>query len=106
MKVLDLFEIVELYCQASRKWCMYLSTTEQTNVKGVRLAAPYLSVDQCINLMNSNLVLTFDSEEEMELCFERTIGDDGPTIRNLYSGDVQVYALTFSNSGIMMNENT
>lgn len=106
MKVLEVFELVELYCQATHKWCIYLSTTEKYKTSEVLKAAPYLTMGQCLKLLGSNLILTFDTEEVMELCFEMTVGDDGPTKHNDYSGEVRVYALTFSNSGAILNENT
>ena len=51
-------------------------------------------------------MLTFDTEKEMEKHYDLTVGDDGPTKYNSYDGECRVYALTCSNTGELLTENT
>lgn len=73
----------------------------------VCLAAPYLKCEKLWQVQFAGVAyLFFDSEEELDRYYNKTVGDDGPTETNSYDGPVRVYALTCDPSGSLMNENT
>jgi hypothetical protein len=100
-------EILSALCKAKKKFGMYISFCEDQSWSETKKAAPYLdlSVNHQI-FVNGQAWLLFDSEEEMIICWTRTVGDDGPTILNKYKGKATVYALTCSSTGKLLNENT
>ena len=106
LKVVTKIELVRNLAKASNKFCIYISTIEKDNIVEIQMAIPFLSMGNCFLLADSFLVLTFDTEKEMEEHFDRIVGDDGPTITNGYDGEVRVYALTCSNKGELLDENT
>lgn len=106
MKAFTKMDLVEEFAIQANKWCIYISTIEDIDVKEVNRAIPFLSEEECYNLMDGFLVLTFDTEKLMEFHFDFIVGDDGPTPHNTYDGPVRVYALTCSNKGNFLNENT
>ena len=106
MERMDRFKLMEFYAKTTKKWVLYLSTTEKEDVREVKKAVPYLSDGDCMVLMHSCLILSFDNEQEMLECYNKTVGDDGPTITNDYDGWVHVYGLTINNQGDILDENT
>lgn len=107
MMVLTMLDIIENYAKNNKKWCLYLSTNDTTELKELNKAVPFLSNEDCINLyFNQKMVIFFDNEQEMEDTFDLVIGDDGPTATNSYKGKARVYALTISNKGELLDENT
>ena len=56
--------------------------------------------------MTSQPCFSFDTENEMMDAYLDMVGDDGPTTRNPYNGDYRVYAMTVSNYGEILTENT
>ena len=48
----------------------------------------------------------FDTENELDEAYFDFVGDDGPTKRNPYDGELRIYALTCGPDGNLMNENT
>jgi len=105
MKVLDQIELAREYAKLSKKFCMYISyDNERHPFEEIRKAAPYLNSEQVI--VKDEYVLVFDTEEEMDHCFNLTVGDDGPTELNKYRGEAYVYALTIDDKGNLLTENT
>ena len=98
--------LMQEWSKLTGKPCMYIYVGERADFDEVAKAAPDLARDDCKQiLMDGCGVLVFDSEEEMEATYGRTVGDDGPTKANSYSGPARVYALTCV-AGELMNENT
>lgn len=81
----------------------------------VTLAAPYLALGFQGGAFDSSIcqiqvdgygILLFETEDEVNRYYDMTVGDDGPTQSNPYNGPVRIYALTCSDRGILMRENT
>jgi hypothetical protein len=110
MQVIDKMSALKLLCNLSNKWGMYIACTcPEEDIENMCAAAPYLSWedDQHIQVIsNGEGYLLFDTEEEMEKCYNATVGDDGPTKTNPYSGSTRVYALTCGPDGKFQTENT
>jgi len=105
MKVLDKNSVLQLLCKMCNKWGMYLDCHTYPNE--FLLAAPYLNLQEHAQFIVENGgIILFDTEEEMNKCFNSTIGDDGPTKTNPYNGNTKVYAITCNIDGQFLNENT
>lgn len=110
MKIMNGISVFQMACKLSGKWGMYVcfeghETMSPDFRKNLIEAAPYLK-DQHKIISDERGFLFFDSEEEMNISFNQTVGDDGPTKFNDYNGPVRVYALTCSSSGELLSENT
>lgn len=109
MKALTQIDAFELLCKSTKNWGIFLSFRGGYNgTPDIFEAVPYLK-DHSSNiqmLCDGMAILLFETEEEMEHHYYRTVGDDGPTKFNSYDGECRVYALTCSPSGQLMNENT
>jgi hypothetical protein len=113
MSVLHKTEMLETVCKESRRWGMYIGIhipdgiPDPDGFAEVLKAASFLDFD-----LDSQVIadeegwILFDSQEEMERAFELCVGDDGPTSLNSYNGPVRIFALTCSNKGELLNENT
>lgn len=108
MELLNTIELMRQHAVNTSKFCMYISWPEDAPYDELIRAAPYLKQHEVgiLGSSDDHIVLTFDTEEEMEHCFNQTVGDDGPTKLNNYIGPVRVYALTCSDKGELWNENT
>ena len=107
MEILGNMDILPALCEIKKKFGMYISFYEDQSWSEIKKAAPYLnfSVNHQI-FVDGQAWLLFDSEEEMVVCYDKTVGDDGPTKLNKYEGKATVYALTCSPTGELLNENT
>lgn len=107
MEILSSMEILLALCKAKKKFGMYIYFYEDQSWSETKKAAPYLdfSVSHQI-FIDGQAWLLFDSEEEMIIYYNQTVGNDGPTISNEYKGKAVVYALTCSPTGELLNENT
>lgn len=112
MEKLNITELMQGYAAAAKKWCLLISISkDETSVDEAYKAAPYLkkyNVYEMLDIILTNhpTILSFDTEEEMLDAFHQTVGDEGPTETNSYSGPANVYALTCSNKGELLSENT
>ena len=107
MEILDKTKVLIKLCELSKKFGMYISFAEDQIWADVCEAALYLNMCKHTQvLMDGHAWILFDSEDEMLDCYERTVGDDGPTDLNPYNGATRVYALTCSPTGKLLNENT
>ena len=107
MKILDKAGVLSVMCKLFEKYGMYISFVDDDEPLEVCKAAPYLDFDEHHQVfIDSCAWLLFDTEEDMLECYERTVGDDGPTKLNLYTGEARVYAITCSPTGELWNENT
>lgn len=69
----------------------------------VQKAAPYLSKD---DIFREPQLIVCDDEAELWRLYGQTVGDDGPTEMNPYSGPATVYALAIDAKGKQLTENT
>jgi hypothetical protein len=114
-------DLMATYCKLTGKYAMLISLPEVDFYECFRLgknwdhgaffdhlkqAAPYLFEDYGEDVMGGILsdnigVLIFDTEEEMNLYYRRTVGDDGALDKrcNKYDGPVRVYAMTCGPDG-------
>ena len=105
MEAYDIVELMELHAKATNKWCMYLhinieNKTGWENEEEIHKTMSYLKNFYPNPLtMPKKIVLTFDTEKEMEKYFNLTTEDNNTVKYN-------IYALTCSNTGELLNENT
>jgi len=86
---------------------MYISFDVDQSGLEIEKAAPYLNFDIHPQVFADGVAwLLFNTKEEMLDYYEQTVGDDGPTESNPYTGRACVYALTCSPAGKLWNENT
>jgi len=104
MELLDFHSVLIRLCKASGKWGMYIGISNGDFINEY-LAAPYLKKNHQVVTDGSGIAL-FNTEREMKKYYNMTVGDDGPTNANPYSGKVRVYALTCDPNGQLLNENT
>lgn len=106
MEALPRIEVLQKLCKVTNKWGLYIGLPESGEIS---LAAPYLDNDDYATEQircDEEGWLLFDTEEEMEKYYYMTVGDDGPTKLNSYSGNTRIYALTCGPDGQLLNENT
>lgn|ERR1017187_3897350 len=120
MRILNSTEVEQEVAKALGKWCLHLhagygndDTDELANngcvytIKELNKAVPYLTEDQARQLLfDGGFLVVCDNKEECERFYSQTVGDDGPTKTNPYNGLANVYALTISDHGVLMAENT
>ena len=121
MQVLTDIHVLETLCRLTGKWGMYISwyMDEDSTWEDLYGAAPYLRPPEYAQpvppfspdpfsqvLADEHGWILFDTEEEMREWYDQTVGDDGPTATNLYSGPMRVYAITCRNDGQTLDENT
>jgi len=107
MEILEKGKILSKLCKLSKKFGMYINFDKDQIWSEICEAAPYLDFEKHIQiLMDGHAWILFDSENKMLDCYNRTVGDDGPTDQNPYNGRANVYALTCSSEGNLENENT
>lgn len=105
--IVDTIPLVRLCCFFHKKWGLYLSFDSDFDQWGeVIKAAPILDMEMVYLYQSGWALFLFDTEEELNIEYNRVVGDDGPTESNPYSGEQRVYALTISPDGESMNENT
>ena len=115
---LDYHETFQFLCKAANKWGVSINYDPDWYIEGLQDGT--FTQDEIERATNGRIsskvhiqcygdggaVFLFDTEEEMNNCYYDMVGDDGPTKRNSYDGKFRVYALTCSNTGQLMNENT
>ncbi len=112
MDLLTLTKILERLCQSTGKWGMLVGfpdfAGEDNFFKDLRLAAPWWDSKSPAHeqaCFDGHAILLFDTEDELLKVYEQTVGDDGPTKANKYSGALRVYCLTCSPDGQLLSEN-
>ena len=110
MRILNSTEVEQEVAKALGKWCLHLHAgygNDDYTIKELNKAVPYLTEDQARQLLfDGGFLVVCDSKEECERFYSQTVGDDGPTKTNPYDGLANVYALTISDHGVLMAENT
>ena len=80
MKILDVTELMEAYSKQTSKFCMYMSFSEEASADEIMETAPFFEREKLEDLVacstDQQLILTFDTEEEMEKYFSQ-IKDNG-----------------------------
>src|SRR5687767_8195572 len=109
MKLLHHTSTLETLCRATQKWGIYFNIfipdwRVGNGFTEVMKAAPWLDINNDKDnhmqaLADSSGYLLFDTEKEMELIYNNTVGDDGPTKTNKYNGLARVYLLTCGPDG-------
>lgn len=103
-------EAFRLLCRVTKKWGMHVAwpcVMGQQQIEELFKAAPYLDAEKHLQeICDGEAFLLFDTEEELVMFYDLTVGDDGPTETNNYSGPMRVYAVTYDNRGRCHNENT
>lgn len=107
----DDYAVLRALCAALKRWGMrinaYSSGDDAPAPEEARKAAPYVPEEQAMRLaLGYGAVLLFDSEAECYAAYDDTVGDDGPTTTNPYTGPVRVGAVTCSPAGELQSENT
>lgn len=109
MKSFSDFAFLQEYCRATGKFGMMISfdsleavmATEVPKTpieeclnrgRDIKLACPYINQLGSTEMVDGKAYLIFDTEAEMLMIFEMTVGDDGPTSLNDYDGKARVYA--------------
>lgn len=86
---------------------MLVSITGDASWEEYGKAAPYLAGTQGIQVLaNGRAYILCESGAELDTLYGQTVGDDGPTDNNPYSGPARVYALTCDPDGLIRTENT
>lgn len=101
MKVFSEHEFVAVYCKAAHKWAIWFGLPHDVPPLEARRAAPWLPP----GTLPGSGVAVFDTQQAAEEAFWATVGDDGPTKTNPYSGPAKVYACLVGPDGLM-SENT
>ena len=97
-------EILSVLCKQYGKWGVYVnnlqpeSDTYEFSLQEIYKAAPWMNeidhADKVELLVEGFGYFLFDNEKEMQLIFDRTVGDDGPTRLNDYKGSWKIYCMT------------
>ena len=107
MKILNKTEVLQLLCETNKKYGMYISFSEDDDWNEIVKAAPYLLYDGNAQILNDcEAWLLFEDIEEMWKHFGLTVGPDGSTKLNDYTGVASVYAMTCNPHGQIETENT
>lgn len=109
MKLLLHTETLSALCKATGKWGAYFNIyfPEPYSWNELKKAGLWFDIEKYSQaLADESGFILFDSEEEMKLIYDQTVGDDGPTKLNNYDGPVRIYMLTCDPTGQLMNENT
>ena len=90
MKSISFRDLIQEYSKATGKYCVYISWSQvfrHSEAEEVLKAAPYLS-ESFVTQHHKGVVIC-DTEEEMEQCYDMTVGDDGPTNLNGHGTEIR-----------------
>lgn len=109
--ILTVTEAMQLLAKTIQKPCIFLSfqlLAEDVGFDEVLKAAPYLDFNKDLQVIGDGVAIVIcEDREEQQRLYRMTVGDDGPTKTNPYSGTkARVYALTCNEEGKLENENT
>ena len=106
------YEVLQAVCRDAKKAGMLVEWSDDESdgwpgwLDEIKKAAPWMTDDDMAYSTRERAIVLFDTREEMEEAYGRTVGDDGPTETNSYNGAARVYALTCWETGELRNENT
>ena len=107
MQILDEITLLPIIAKALNKPCMFISFSTEYEWDEIVKAAPYLNIRRDMDILaNGQAFLIFDSEQEMNETYSKTVGEDGHTKQNPYPGPAKVYAITCHTKGTLGTENT
>lgn len=110
-----MIELMQIVCRHEKKWGLFIDfafsddASYEDELDQVKGTAPWffeLKRNEILYWNDGGTVVLFNSEAELNIAFDNTVGDDGPTITNKYSGPGSAYALTCGPDGGLINENT
>ena len=111
-------EIMQMLCKTSNKFGLVVSFDSDEMVKNIsdgkweydelaRATNDRVKIGDNIDIIIDGVAyFLFNTEADAYDAYNDIVGDDGPTNRNSYDGDMRVYALTISNEGELWSENT
>ena len=110
-QILTATETMQLLARSIQKPCILLYFNFMDNDSGfdeILKAAPYIDFNHQMQAMLDGVaIVVCEDREEQQRLYLMTVGDDGPTKTNPYSGNkARVYALTCNEKGELENENT
>jgi len=107
MKVLTSQHVFAALCKERKQWGLFLNFDAVAEWDEVEKTVPFLSGREYIGfLIDGEAFILCDSKEECQHLYDQVVGDDGHTKLNPYNGRAKTYALTISDDGLFMNENT
>jgi hypothetical protein len=109
--VCDWSQTFAFACKGAGKWGLYLSFAAggRGGLSEAMAAAPYLEDPKYFPFLltpHVEMVILFDTREEMNKHFGMTVGEDGPTKSNPYKGPATIFACTCGPDGNLLGENT
>lgn len=102
--LLNWTEVLSTVAKGTGKHVLYLSLSGR--FQDIKLAAPYLTVEEMNVLATEPIHLLFDTMGEMMEAYNQTVGEDGPTKTNQYNGPTRIYACAVKPDGTILTENT
>lgn len=104
----ELSELFRLATKGKSKWGLFLVVIAAGNsLKEMLKAVPFLDRESGMWLrLNGQMAVFFDTEADLQACYQTVVGDDGPTPTNPYNGKARIYALTCDPHGNLLCENT
>jgi len=108
MKPLSTSDVLMVLCKATAKWGLYIKYNgPEYDFNAMLGAASFLDVDRDYQVLaEGRAIVLFNTERAMRIAYKKVVGDDGPTKLNAYTGPGNWYALTCSNTGKLLTENT
>lgn len=113
IQVLSENTLFKKFCQTNKKFGVFVSmgsspTYEETEElkKAIKIKEIFDNKDYIQFLIDGCCYVICDTLEEADNCYQKIVGDDGPTTLNDYNGPCRVYACLIDNNGLAINENT
>ena len=106
---LSIIDAIRRVCADKNKYGIFLHIPENCEVNELGKSLTWTkdkSEILDIWLQSPYVFLLFDNREDMEYVFDNTCGDDNIGKGKFKDATISVYALTISNRGEMLNENT
>lgn len=107
MEIIDKTSAFQSTCKNAKKYGMYLNIPLDyyNPVAKLKISAPWLN-EEGIEVLahDEELIVLFDSEEELNKAYDNTYGDD--TVDAFDNATIHIYCLTCAPDGELMTENT
>lgn len=105
----SVIDAVRRVCADKKKYGIFLRIPENCEVNELGKSLAWTKDNSEVLdlwLQRPYVFLLFDNREDMEYVFDNTCGDDNIGKGKFKDASISVYALTISNKGEMLNENT
>lgn len=96
-------------CVATHQWGVFVSwPADAWPDEEILKACPWLAGNERFvqHLIDGMAIALCDGPIEAASLFHRTVGEDGPTTENPYTGPARVFAVTCDPNGELMHVNT